>query len=170
MNDVTDMTKYINTLRDIFTEVPRIFEQNDRRIEELDKESGDIIHAMELLEFDEVAAARYATELRENRLQRRRCKDENALLKPLYDFIKMRSKFINELERVQEETEKESRFLVGRTYHPRVRLELTEAFEQATRTKQEAILREQGIESDGNPTEATDPDGQRIDQSSDGVA
>lgn len=131
----SDMFQYADKLADIFAEVPRLFEKNDRRIEQLDKESGDLLHAIELLDFDDEQALHYIAQLRQNRLDRRRCKDQNLVLKPLYEYIKTRPKVLTELRLCRKETEKACQLLADRSYHPRIRMELAQAFEQQAAAK-----------------------------------
>lgn len=129
-NSAAEMIGYIEKVRHIFAEVPRIFEKNDRRIEQLDKESGDLMHAIELLEYDEEQGIRYIEEIKENRRSRRRCKDQNLVLKPLYDYIKAHPKILQELRLCEKESEKLCQVLADRKYYPRIRMELAKAFEQ----------------------------------------
>lgn len=123
-----ECVRYIEKLRDIIADVPRLFEKNERKIEQLEKESSDLIHALELLEFDEEKGLEYIEQLRDVRLQRRRHKDQNMILKPLYDYIKSRPKLLQELRQCHKETEQTIRAMQNRSYTPRIRMELTESF------------------------------------------
>lgn len=152
MNNAANMAKYLEKVRDIWVEIPRLFEKNDRKVEQLDKESSDLLHAIELLGLDEEGKIRIASELEENRLHRRRCKDENLILKSFYDFIKAHPKMLHELRICHNETEKACQLLKDRNYHPRIRMDLTEAFAQAKRMELEehtAVRLEQLMEESG---------------------
>lgn len=135
MSNATDMIKYIEKLRDIIAEAPRIYEENERKIEQYDKESSDLLHAIELLPFNDELGSRYVVEIRENRQSRRRRKDQNLLLKPLVDYIRSRPKMLQELRDIHRETEKVVRMLEDRSYYPRIRMELAEAFAQQAAAK-----------------------------------
>lgn len=131
LSEVAELIQYVDSIRGALTEVPARFDANVRKMEELEKESNDLLHAIELLDIDEAQAAEYATDMRRNRLERRRCKDENMVLKPLYDFIKQHPKLVNEVRVCQQDTKKACGILKGRSYHPRVRVDLIEKFEKA---------------------------------------
>ncbi|WP_435924836.1 hypothetical protein [Paenibacillus sp. DYY-L-2] len=135
MAGAKDMIKYAEKLRDIIADVPRIFDENDRKIEQYDKESGDLLHAIELLPCDDEQAGRYIAEIKENRLNRRRRKDQNLLLKPLVDYIRSRPKLLQELREVCRETQKAAELLENRSYTPRIRMDLAEAFAQQAAAK-----------------------------------
>lgn len=131
MSEAGVLISYVDTIGEILKDVPAKFEANLRQIDHLEKETNDLIHALELLDVDEEQAAQYATDIRKNRLERRRCKDENVVLKPLYDFIKLHPKLAKEMKTCHEETKKACRLLKGRYYNPRVRTDLIEKFEKA---------------------------------------
>jgi predicted nuclease with TOPRIM domain len=127
-NEAGKLIGYVDNLREILSEIPSMYENNDKRIERIDKENGDLLHALELLEIDEQQAVQYTNEIRNNRLERRKCKDENLILKPLYDFIKQNPKVAKEIRICQQETKRMCGVLRSRTYNPRVREDLTELF------------------------------------------
>ncbi|MDU5141086.1 MAG: hypothetical protein E6230_02715 [Paenibacillus dendritiformis] len=150
-NEPNGMTMYIEKLREILGNVPRIYDENVRKIEQLEKETSDLIHAIELLELDDTHAQKYACEIREARLDRRRRKDQNAVLKPLYDYIKANPKMVHGLRDVHESSKKAAVALEDRRYYPRIRMEMTEAFEEQARKGGDAL----GKEPDQTSSEGT---------------
>ncbi|PZM64834.1 hypothetical protein [Paenibacillus dendritiformis] len=146
MENVKDILKSAEKLRDIIATAPRQFDENDRKIEQFDKESGDLLHAVELLTYDDEQAAQYIEEIRKNRRSRRLRKDQNMVLKPLVDYIRSRPKLLQELRDVCRETEKAAKVLEERSYHPRIRMELAAAFAQQAAAK--------GGEGDGEASES----------------
>lgn len=136
LSEASELIQYIDSIREALSEVPAKYDANVRKMEELEKESNDLLHALELLDIDEAQAAEYAADMRRNRLERRRCKDENMVLKPLYDFIRQHPKLVNEVRICQQDTKKACGILKGRSYHPRVRVDLIEKFEKAKEVQQ----------------------------------
>lgn len=136
LTEAKSLAEYVESIRKAIVEVPAKYEENLRKIDELEKEGNDLLHALELLDIDETIAAEYAADMRRNRLERRRCKDENLILKPLYDFIKQHPKLSGEVRICQQDTKKACGILKARTYHPRVRVDLIEKFEKAKEAQQ----------------------------------
>ncbi|WP_018752201.1 hypothetical protein [Paenibacillus sanguinis] len=131
MTDARVLINYVDGIWKAVVEVPAKYEANLRQMEELEKESNDLLHALELLDISPEKAAEYAVNIRNNRLERRRFKDENMILKPLYDYIKQHRQLESEIRLCQQSTVRACGVLKDRCYRPRVRTDLTELFRKA---------------------------------------
>lgn len=129
-----DAKKYASQLEHIFNNVPRIYEMNEEYIHQCDKESGDLQHFIELTSFNASEGYKLAKELKENRTRRRECKDQNMLLKPLYDLVKKHHHILKDIRKCISDIQKVENTMDNRTYTPRVRTEMQEAFQKASGT------------------------------------
>ena len=99
--------------------VVKRFEQNDAAVSRYDSERGDLDHVIELTAFSASQGYDLVKRIRDNRRARRICKDENLVMKPLYDFIQKNGQIIRDLKRISRETERQAAYLENRQYHPR---------------------------------------------------
>lgn len=83
MTPIDDAESILRNIEYILTAYPANYNQ----IGELDKELCDIQHMIEFTPIDIQRGFRFAKQTKEARVKRRQLKDENELLKPLYDFL-----------------------------------------------------------------------------------
>lgn len=77
------------------------YEGNQQRQSELELEQQDVEHVMELSNNQDIVGGyRLYRKLADIRRERRTCKNESDLLKPLYDYLKQNS-IMNDLSRLQ---------------------------------------------------------------------
>lgn len=83
------VNNYSSTIITIYQDVIKTYEKNQETIKEIEDELNDVNHEIELSTPKDMYKGylMYKT-VRELRQRRRQCKDENALLKDMYDFLK----------------------------------------------------------------------------------
>lgn len=85
----------------------KTYPSNNDRIDELEKQLCDIQHQIELSIFDIQRGYRFAKQIQEIRKERRVLKDENELLRPIYEFLNQNNNkifvngFINLMQRAK---------------------------------------------------------------------
>lgn len=131
--DNFDAEKIINQMIAIFTTIPQVYEQNETNILMYEQEENDLVHGFEFLEFNNSLGYKMAKELKENRSRRRNCKDQNELMKQVYEMIMKYSKFLGELKKCQTDIQITKNVMKKRTYTPRIRTEMRELFIQASK-------------------------------------
>ncbi|CAM3879108.1 hypothetical protein COLU111180_12185 [Cohnella lubricantis] len=109
----------IDALIEIFTAVPQLYEENDAEVERRDYEHSDLTHVVELLQFGGVQGYKLAMQIKENRLRRREAKDQNFIMKPLYELVKQHQNWLPRLHKIRDEIQKNIRVNQERRYRPR---------------------------------------------------
>ena len=106
----------------------KTYPENYDKIGELDKQLCDIQHEIEFTPLDIQRGFRLAKKMQDVRKERRALKDENELLKPLYDFLNQGSNqaFKNGFSNALQRAKQREKALPERTYGPR-----SEAFKQS---------------------------------------
>lgn len=132
-----DPKKTIDQLYTLIHKIEPIFNDNYEDVNYYDKEMQDLLHELELIKFNAFQGYSLAKKLKENRIHRRKAKDMNLALKPLYDFYMKNKDSFKELRSVQSEVTKIEANLKHRVYTPRVNNEMTEAFKKANEAKVE---------------------------------
>lgn len=120
-----------SSLLEISTWVRSRYEQNEGDLVYYEKEFNDLTHALEFVEFDKDNGFEIAKQLRENRINRRLAKDENEVLKPLYELLRKYKTLENELNSIKVKTRNVLTGQSNRVYKPRVRSDMQEAFDKA---------------------------------------
>lgn len=99
-----DSLKPEETLRDFLSfsrNVISRYEENQRRQADLETETQDMLHYIELSpNMNACEYTKHCIKLREIRRQRRACKSENDLLRPLYEYLSDKT-LINKLSQIQ---------------------------------------------------------------------
>lgn len=113
-----------NNMLNYFEGVRSIYEQNPKRIAELQTEISDIQHILGLNKHDAVALVKLAKELKKVLQERWELKDELELAKPLYELFGRHSKFFEDLQRSKDDINKISDVQKNRMFTPRIRVDL----------------------------------------------
>ena len=113
-----------NNMLNYFEGVRSIYEQNPKRIAELQTEISDIQHVLGLNSHDAVALVKLAKELKRVLQERWKLKDELKLAKPIYELFDKHSKFFEGLQRLSHDIDKMVDAQENRTYVPRIRTDL----------------------------------------------
>ena len=119
---------YSTSILDIFKEVVTRYESNEAIISQTEDELNDLYHEAELsAPKDMYHGYLIYKEIREVRLKRRSAKEENELLKEMYDYIKSQigTETKNTIQKIQGHSIEQTKIINGRTYKPRQRSDLT---------------------------------------------
>lgn len=118
-----------STLITIFQNVIQTYERNEETIERIEGELNDLNHEIELSEpKDMYKGYLLYKEIRELRIERRKCKDENKLLEDMYEFFKnsqTAEQFKNKIQKIQGNSVKVAKSIEQQTYTPKQRNDLT---------------------------------------------
>jgi hypothetical protein len=122
------VNNYGSTIVTIFKDVIEKYEENEEIIKRIEGELNDLNHELELSPSKDMYRGYLIyKEMRELRIERRRCKNENELLHEMYDFLREQSsqKFKNKIQQIQGNSAKIAKAQESRTYTPRQRTDLT---------------------------------------------
>lgn len=122
--EVTEMRsveELVNSLHCIFTDLPKHYEANKREISDLEGEQQDLLHIIELTNFDACKGFKYSKELQRVRKRRRELKDENELLENLYKFANDNTKLRNSVNTVKHKYKETLNVHANRSYRFRTR-------------------------------------------------
>lgn len=122
------INNYSTTIVSIFQDVINNYERNLEIIKQAEEELMDLEHEIELSAPKDMYKG-YLTykEIREVRIRRRKAKEENELLKDMYDYFKGQNaqSFKNKIQQIQGNSVKLRDTQEHRTYIPRQRSDLT---------------------------------------------
>lgn len=105
-----------------------------------ERETQDILHAIELTDLSDSELMELMNRLREIRRYRRKAKDFIIVIEPLLHFSEQNKRMIKELGKVHKEIQSNITKLENRIYTPREITTLEEAFKQAGVTKKTDAL------------------------------
>ncbi len=114
----------INNIKQGFEDAVERYEHNKKRIAEIEDETMDIIHILELNNHDAVALVKLSAELKRVRMERRELKNENELLETLYHTLPKHDKLLQDLKKCEEHVDRKLRVQADRQYMPRLRHDL----------------------------------------------
>lgn len=120
--------RYSTTVVSIFQEVINNYEKNLDIIKQTEDELNDLNHEIELsAPKDMYKGYLMYKEVRDLRIKRRKAKEENELLKDMYDYLKGQNaqNFKNKIQQIQGSSVKVREAQEHRTYVPRQRNDLT---------------------------------------------
>ena len=130
--------KMINSLIDTIELVVNIRNKNYKEIGRKNYETQDFLHALEFVELED--RDEFIKEFREMRLERRRMKNQNKLLEPLYDFIEDNKQLKSQLSNIKKEIEKLEKIVSNQRYTPRERDEMFPDKERLTKLKEKVEM------------------------------
>ena len=140
------VNNYSSTMVTIFQDVTRNYERNTEDIRRIEEEINDLNHEIELSEPKNMYQGYLLYKaIRELRIERRRCKEENELLKDMYEYFKSQQgqAFKSKIQQIQCSAAKLRDVQERRTYVPRQRDDLTITDQHSTAHKPfEDMLRE----------------------------
>jgi hypothetical protein len=122
------VNNYCSTLIQIATDVVKRFESNEDIIKQTEEELNDVYHEIELSKDQDLHGGwKLYRQVKDLRTKRRQAKDENALLKDMYDYIKSQQgqSFKSKIQSIQGSSAKVYDAQSRRTYTPRQRSDLT---------------------------------------------
>lgn len=122
------INNYSTTIVSIFQDVINNYERNLEIIKQTEEELMDLEHEIELSAPKDMYKGYLAyKEVRDIRIKRRKAKEENELLKDMYDYLKSQQgqSFKNKIQSIQGASVKLRDAQEHRTYIPRQRNDLT---------------------------------------------
>lgn len=122
------MNNYCSTIITIYQNVIQNYERDLDDIKRIEGELNDIMHEIELTNSKDMYHGYLLyKQIRELRIERRRCKEEVELLKDTYDYFKSQQgqAFKNKIQQLQGGAAKLREAQEHRTYTPRQRNDLT---------------------------------------------
>ena len=122
------VNNYCSTLIQIATDVVKRYEDNEAIIKQTEEELNDVYHEIELgKDQDLYGGYKLYKQVKDLRIKRRQAKDENALLKDMYEYIKSQQgqNFKSKIQSIQSNSAKVYDAQNKRTYNPRQRNDLT---------------------------------------------
>ena len=122
------VNNYSSTMVTIFQDVTRNYERNLEDIRRIEEELNDLNHEIELAESKNMYQGYLLYKaIRELRIERRRAKEENELLKDMYEYFKSQpgQAFKSKIQQIQGSAAKLREVQERRTYTPRQRDDLT---------------------------------------------
>lgn len=122
------INNYSTTIVSIFQDVINNYERNLEVIKQAEEELMDLEHEIELSAPKDMYKGYLAyKEVRDVRIKRRKAKEENELLKDMYDYLKSQQgqSFKNKIQSIQGASVKLRDAQEHRTYIPRQRNDLT---------------------------------------------
>ena len=140
------VNNYSSTIVSIFQDVIKNYERNEESIKNIEEELNDLNHEAELSAPKNMYQGYLLyKQVRELRIERRRAKEENELLKDMYEFFKSQvgQEFKNKVQQIQSNAAKLREVQERRTYTPRQRDDLTCTDQTSTAHKPfEVMLKE----------------------------
>ena len=122
------VNNYCSTVVTIFQDVKKNYENNLEVIKQAEEELNDLYHEAELSEPKDMYKGYLIYKaIRETRIRRRTAKEENELLKDMYEYLNSQSgqAFKTKMQSIQGNSAKLRATQESRTYQPRQRNDLT---------------------------------------------
>lgn len=122
------VNNFASTIVTIYKDVVNKFEDNLKIIKQSEDELNDLYHEIELSNPKDMYKGYLVyKEIREVRIRRRTAKEENELLKDMYDYFMSQNgqTFKNKIQSIQGNSVKIRNAQEQRTYQPRQRSDLT---------------------------------------------
>ena len=122
------VNNYCSTVTQIATDVVKKYESNVEIIKKTEDELTDIYHEIELGKPQDLYGGyKLYKQVKELRMKRRQAKDENDLLKDMYEYFKSQpgQAFKSKMQSIQGSSVKVYEAQSRRTYTPRQRSDLT---------------------------------------------
>lgn len=127
---------------EILNSVPELWKQTCEDMKHADLETSDILHELELGDFNKKKGYELACEIKEIRQRRRVVKEDQSAFAYLKDFCEKNSTFAKRLEEVVSLMEKEINARSKRIYTPKIRID-----------KMEPIYAENADREEGQPSQ-----------------
>jgi hypothetical protein len=132
------VNNYSTTIVTIFQNVIKDYERNLEIIKETEDELNDLNHEIELAApKDMYKGYLLYKDIRETRIRRRQAKEENELLKDMYEYLTGQNgqSFKSKMQQLQSNSVKLRATQESRTYQPRQRNDLTITDKHSTATR-----------------------------------
>jgi hypothetical protein len=90
-----------------------------------------LTHALEFLDNEEIEDLNLTQQLQDNRRRRRKAKDENERLQPLYDLVTKKNGLVDEVSKGRRKVQDIIKTQAVRRYTTRVRKDMQTVFDEA---------------------------------------
>lgn len=131
-----EIEEAVNQLNYFFENLPKQIERLEKEVKECNLETSDILHLIELDNFNASDGYKHARDLQITRQKRRECKDELESLTELYEKMKTGRPIQHQMVAIDKLTKHRKHVLKSRTYTPRVRSDLKNKFVECNKKKQ----------------------------------
>ncbi|TYR75555.1 hypothetical protein FZC79_10315 [Rossellomorea vietnamensis] len=84
---MTEFEKNLQAVREVFVDYPKRYENNETQLKRIDQEIQDILHVIELNNFNAAIGYKLSKELQKARQERRRIKDELEMMDPIKELL-----------------------------------------------------------------------------------
>ena len=132
------VNNYCSTVVTIFQDVKKNYENNIEVIRQAEEELNDLYHEAELASPKDMYKGYLVYKaIRDTRIRRRQAKQENEILKDMYDYLNSPAgqTFKSKIQSIQGSAVKVQNAQESRTYQPRQRNDLTITDKHSTATK-----------------------------------
>ncbi len=109
----------------------KLYDVAEKDISKLQRETQDILHAIEITELSGEDSIKYVNELRAIRIQRRIAKNFVESVYPIKEFAQMSESFVNGLKSLYTQITEIQNSIHNREYQPREKTTMQEAFEKS---------------------------------------
>ena len=127
---------------EILNSVPELWKQTCEDIKHADLETSDILHELELGEFDKKKGYKLASEIKEIRQRRRVVKEDQSAFAYLKDFCEKNGTFAKRLDEVVTLMQREIDARSRRIYTPKIRTDKMEPIYAANAVRDEVQTEE----------------------------
>ena len=132
------VNNYCSTMVTIFQDVKKNYENNEEIIKQTEDELNDLYHECELADPKDMYKGYLMYKaIRDVRIRRRQAKQENEILKDIYEYLGSQSgqSFKTKMQSIQGSSAKIQSAQESRTYQPRQRNDLTITDKHSSATK-----------------------------------
>jgi Mg2+ and Co2+ transporter CorA len=119
-----DVIKIVYDFAQLLSKIEQEWDQIYEEIHKTDCEAGDLLHEIELTNFNAYEGYKLAKQLQEVRQKRRKLKDTQEILQHLKDFYDNNKQLHITLFKLIKEMQKTKESLQSRSYTPRIRTDL----------------------------------------------
>lgn len=114
------LSEQISDFLNLLTSATASYKYMNDKMEEQNKLTQDILHALELENLHYKECAKLATQLKKVRRSRRGYKDSVEELEPIVNFVENNKKFLDMLRQCLGEVRKQEKYHSKRRYFPRI--------------------------------------------------
>lgn len=114
------LSEQISDFLNLLASAPTSYKYMSDKMEEQDKLTQDILHALELENLSYKECAKLATQLKKVRRSRRGYKDSVEELEPIVSFVENNKRFVDALRQCLGEVRKQEKYHSKRRYFPRI--------------------------------------------------
>ncbi|MEK5065920.1 hypothetical protein [Cytobacillus sp. FSL R5-0596] len=123
---MNEVIQSLQSMREVYAEFPKRLDGAQEELKKVDSEIQDILHVIELTNFDACKGYKWAKELQKLRKERRRLKDEIESLEPIKELLSYQKPSEKNINKILGDVRKIETRHKNRGYSMRVRHDLQE--------------------------------------------